>query len=168
VPRGLRRDLPDGVFHVTCRGTGGIHVFLDDLDRAAFTLLLKQTSELFTLRLSAWCLLGTHFHLIAGCPREELSLAMHRLNGLHAQRFNRRHGRKGHLFEERFSSWVIESERHLNAAIRYVLENPVAAGLCREPDDWTWSWPRYRTLAHPDIRGTVPGTWPEPAGAAAA
>ena len=164
MPRGLRSDLPDGIFHVTCRGTGGIHVFLDDLDRGAFTLLLKQTADLFAVRLVAWCVLGTHFHVIADCRREDLSRAMHRLNGLYAQRFNKRHGRRGHLFEERFSSWVITSEEHLEAAIAYVIENPVAAGLCRDAREWAWSWPRLNPPSLLDTRGTVPGTWPEQAG----
>jgi hypothetical protein len=68
---------------------------------------------------------------------------MHRLNGLYAQRFNERHGRKGHLFEERFACWVISDEDHLRRAIGYVLENPVKAGLCDDVRDWLWSWSRY-------------------------
>ena len=64
---------------------------------------------------------------------------MHRLNGVYALRFNRRYGLRGHLFETRFSSWVIRDEEHLNAAIEYVLGNPVRAGLCREPREWRWS-----------------------------
>jgi putative transposase len=141
---------------------------VDDVDRAAFTFLLKQAAELFDVQLIAWCLLGTHFHLIVECRREQLSLAMHRLNGLYAQRFNKRHARRGHLFEERFSSWVVSTEDHLSAAIRYVVENPVAAGLCRSPEEWSWSWPRLDSPSLSDLRGTVPGTWPELAGEAAA
>jgi putative transposase len=144
MPRRPRSDLPDGIYHVTARGTGGIHVFLDDVDRALFSRLLWQAAEMFDLRLHAWCALGTHFHVVVECQREQLSSALHRLNGLYGQRFNRRHGRRGHLFEERFSARVIESEAHLHGAIRYVLENPVAAGICEEPQDWPWSWPRPR------------------------
>jgi REP element-mobilizing transposase RayT len=144
MPRRPRSDLPDGIYHVTARGTGGIFVFIDNSDRARFAHLLSQVVEMFSLRLHAWCLLGTHFHVVAECPREQLSSALHRLNGLYAQQFNERHDRRGHLFEERFASRLIETEEHLHAAIRYVLENPVAAGLCREPQEWLWSWPRDR------------------------
>jgi putative transposase len=144
MPRCPRSDLPDGIYHVTARGTGGILVFVDDADRAVFTRLLWQAVEMFELRLHAWCVLGTHFHVVAECRREELSTALHRVNGVYAQRFNRRHGRRGHVFEERFSARVIETEAHLYSAIRYVLENPVAAGLCSEPQEWAWSWPRGR------------------------
>ena len=145
MPRRPRSDLPDGIYHVTCRGTGGIFIFVDDLDRGAFTHLLRQAAERFGIRVIAWCLLGTHFHLIVECRREELSSAMHRLNSVYAQRFNKRHARRGHVFEERFSAWVITTEDHLHSAIQYVVENPVAAGLCREPQEWAWSWPRLET-----------------------
>ena len=147
MPRRPRSELPDGAYHVTARGTGGSLVFLDDVDRAAFTRLLSQASHRFEIRVLAWCLMGTHFHLIVECCQEQLSLAMHRLNGIYAQTFNRRHGRRGHLFEERFAAWVIESDAHLHAAIHYVMQNPVAAGLCRDSRDWMWSWPRLDEVA---------------------
>ena len=115
---------------------------MDDADRASFLHLLREVVDRFGLRLIAWALLGTHFHVIVDGRREQLSLAMHRLNGLYAQRFNKRYGRRGHLFEERFSAWVIDTEEHFEAAVRYVAENPLAAGLCRDSREWPWSWPR--------------------------
>lgn len=144
MPRRPRSDLPDGAYHVTARGTGGILVFVDDADRALFARFLWQSIDRFELQPHAWCALGTHFHLVVECRQQQLSLALHRVTGLYAQRFNNRHGRRGHVFEERFSARLIESETHLQRAIRYVLENPVAAGLCEEPSDWPWSWPRDR------------------------
>jgi putative transposase len=71
---------------------------------------------------------------------------MHRLNGLYAQRFNRRHTRKGHLYEERFSAWIVLDEEHLENTIEYVLENPVRAGLCARAEDWLWSWASNRSI----------------------
>ena len=64
---------------------------------------------------------------------------MHRLNGLYAQRFNGRHGRRGHVFEDRFQAYVVENEEHFAAALQYILENPVKAGLCELPEEWPWS-----------------------------
>jgi len=60
-------------------------------------------------------------------------------NGDYARAFNRRHARRGHLFGQRFSSWVVEGEEYLENTIRYVLLNPVRAGLCRHPNEWRWS-----------------------------
>jgi putative transposase len=172
VPRRLRSHLGDGTFHVTARGTGGIFVFLDDVDRQVFVSLLQHVSERFVWRVDAWCLMGTHFHLLVEATREQLSASMHLLNTIYAQRFNRRHGRRGHLFEERFASWLIEDEPHMEATIAYILENPVRAGLCDDARDWVWSWSRYENptarLVAAAVRtgapGTVPGTRRKKAG----
>jgi REP element-mobilizing transposase RayT len=144
VPRRPRRDLPDGHFHITARGVAGCLIFLDDHDRRRFLLLLEQVSELWGWEVIAWCLMGTHYHLVVRARREQMSYAVHRLNGLYAQAFNRRHERGGHLFENRFSSWVIRDEEHFRKTIDYVLENPVRAGLCRTARDWLWSWSKVR------------------------
>jgi hypothetical protein len=64
---------------------------------------------------------------------------MGRLNQLYAQWFNRRHDRVGHLFQERYWSQVIDTDARLSAAVRYIVDNPVRAGLCARPEDWRWS-----------------------------
>jgi putative transposase len=143
MPRRPRRDLPSGFFHITALGVAGSLIFLDDFDRRRFVLLLEQVTELWGWRVIAWCLMGTHYHLVLESRREQMSHAVHRLNGLYAQGFNQRHERRGHLFENRFSSWVIEDEGHLHAAVEYVLENPVRAGLCAHAKDWLWSWSSF-------------------------
>jgi putative transposase len=90
--------------------------------------------------------MGNHYHLVVRARRVDLSNGMRRLNGVYAQGFNRRYDRRGHLFGDRFASWVIGSEEHLSAAIAYVLFNPVRAGLCARAADWPWSGaaPRWR------------------------
>jgi len=119
IPRSQFRDYR--VFHVTAKGVAGAHVFLDDLDRQRFTLLLGKAVDMFGWRLHAWCLMGTHFHLLIEAPVDRLSAGMHRLAGLHAQGFNRRWARKGHLYEERFACWVIRDEDHFHNATEYIL-----------------------------------------------
>jgi putative transposase len=114
-------------------------IFLADLDRLDFLDLLRATSKLCGWRTHAHCLMGTHHHLIVEAARASLSAGMQRLNGVYALRFNRRHARKGHLFAERFSSYVLRDERHLEAAVEYVLQNPVRAGLCNDAREWRWS-----------------------------
>jgi putative transposase len=139
-----RSALPDGHFHVTSRGNRGAAIFVEDLDRLDFLELLRSTVGLFEWRVHAHCLMGTHYHLLLDTTRERLSDGMRRLNGVYALRFNRRYGLKGHLFETRFSSYVLRDELHLAAAVHYILENPVRAGLCREARDWRWSAGAYR------------------------
>jgi putative transposase len=129
---------------VTARGVAESLIFVDDADREAFALLLSRVSELWGWNVLAWCLMGTHYHLLVEARQEQMSFAVHRLNSLYAQRFNRRHSRRGHLFENRFSAWVIRDEEHVHATTAYILENPVRAGLCAEPRDWAWSGSRMR------------------------
>jgi putative transposase len=138
VPRLPRSQLDDGFFHATARANFGLALFVDDVDRLDFLQLLRSTLALFDWRCHAHCLMGTHYHLVVEASRPALSEGMRRLNGDYARRFNRRHGRRGHLFEERFSSYVLRDERHLEAAVAYVLQNPVRAGLCQKAQDWQW------------------------------
>ena len=83
-----------------------------------------------------------HYHLLVGSTREKLSLGLHRLNGLYAQRFNRRHRRKGHLFGDRFWASVVEDE-HFPTARVYILNNPVRAEMCDASEQYAWSGSPY-------------------------
>ena len=139
MARMLRRDLPDGEFHLTASGAGGVHVFTDDLDRLEFLHGLGIVVDRFSWRLGAYCLMGTHYHLLVESATGDLS-AMRWLNGVYARGFNKRHGRRGHLFGARFDSRAIRDERHRNAVVAYILDNPVRANLCRRPEDWQWSY----------------------------
>lgn len=108
----------------------------------------------------AYCLMTNHYHLVLALRERTLSRGMHRLNGVFARRFNARHGHVGHLFEARFTAALIESETHLLGALRYVVLNPVRAGVCSDPADWPWSSfrataglePCPRFLAAPRVR----------------
>lgn len=143
MARGLRTELPDGTYHVTARGVDGTDIVRDDDDRRAFLNLLAETLRQYRWDMLAFCLMNTHYHLVLHATRADLSAGLHRLNGVHAQRFNIRHTRKGHLFGDRFASWVVETEEHRRAACRYVLLNPVRAGLCERSEDWRWSGSRF-------------------------
>lgn len=80
-----------------------------------------------------------HYHVIVAATRADLSHGMQRLNGCYAQRFNLRYDRVGHLFQNRYSSYVIEDENHFERAVAYVRANPVEAGLCERIEDWPWT-----------------------------
>jgi putative transposase len=140
VPR-RPRSLLDSYrfFHVTARGVAASPLFEDDTDRLTFILELAKAAAGFLWTCHAYCLMTTHYHLLLETSRESLSGGMHRLNGLYAQGFNARHGRRGHLFEQRYEAYVVVDDHHFAAASRYILENPVKAGLCERVEDWHWS-----------------------------
>jgi putative transposase len=141
VPRRPRSFLEDeGIFHVTARGAGGCLIYTEDLDHLDFADLFWAAALEFEWECIVLCLMGTHYHAVLTARREQLSAGMRKVNGSYARRFNMRHGRRGHLFEARFSSWVVEDETHLEATIAYIVWNPVRANLRAFPDEWKWTW----------------------------
>jgi putative transposase len=140
MARQPRRALPPvGVYHVTGRGVARTAIFLENDERRLFLRLLADEVERHGWRCHAFCLMSNHYHLIVATELWRLSDGMQRLNGIYAQAFNKRHRRSGHLFGERYRTWVVRNDRHLRAACRYVVYNPVRAGLCDRADDWPWS-----------------------------
>jgi REP element-mobilizing transposase RayT len=139
VSRPLRLEHPGAVWHVTSRGNERRQVFRDDVDREGWLALLGKVVVLFAWRLHGYVMMGNHYHLIVETPTPSLSRGMRHLNGVFTQAFNRRHQRVGHLFQGRFKSILVEKESHLLELLRYVVLNPVRAGLVRSPGEWAWS-----------------------------
>ena len=138
-----RSALADGHFHVVARGVCESPIFRNDRDRVGFVELLRTCQRKHRWTFHAYCLMDTHYHLVVAARRVALSRGLCELNGIHARRFNRHHGRYGHLFAERFTARRIESDEYLYEACSYVLLNPVKAGLCERVDQWPWSFSRY-------------------------
>ena len=145
MARQLRLQFPGAVYHLTSRGNAGQAIFDDDRDRTRFLGLLAREVEQQRWRCHAYCLMGNHYHLLIETPEANLSRGMGRLNMAYAQGFNRRHGRAGHLFQGRYKAIVVERDSHLLELCRYLVLNPVRAGLVAAPEDWPWS--SYRATA---------------------
>lgn len=150
MARQARGNLPEGTYHITTRSAGPIAMFVDGTDRMDFLDRLAKAAAKFGWSCRAFCLMTTHYHLLLDVPANTLQAGMQRLNGGYAQEFNRQHRRSGHLHGDRYNAEPVETERHLLAAFRYVVRNPVVAGLCASPADWLWS--SYRGTAGLDGR----------------
>src|SRR5262249_44352512 len=120
-------------------------VYIDGLDRYVFLQMLERSVVKYEWILYAWCLMTNHYHLVMRIPRNGLSQGMSELNGSFGRWSNRRHARCDHVFGKRFSAQEIASDSHLLEACRYVVLNPVRAGLCAQPASWRWS--SYRACA---------------------
>jgi putative transposase len=144
MARPLRIEFPGALYHVTARGDRQEAIFLDDQDRAGFLALLGETCERFGAAVHAYCLMGNHYHVVLSTRAANLSQAMRHLNGVYTQRFNRRHGKVGHVFQGRFKAVLVDRDAYLQAVCRYVDLNPVRAGMVAAPADWAWS--SYRAL----------------------
>ena len=139
MPRTPRVVVPGYPHHITQRGSRRQQTFFDDSDYRAYLGLLRALKNEAGVEVVAYCLMPNHVHVVA-IPCQELSLA--KLFGVahhrYARRVNSKHDWRGHLWQERFYSFVMDEE-HFLAAVKYVELNPVRAGLCTRPEEWRWS-----------------------------
>lgn len=145
MSRPLRLEFPGALYHITSRGHERGAIFRDAVDRRNFLNLLASVVEDHSWLLHSYCLMGNHYHLLVETVQGTLSRGMHSLNARHSQRFNRRYDRAGHVFEGRFKAIVVQKQAHLLELHRYIVLNPVRAGLVRRPADWPWS--NYRATS---------------------
>lgn len=139
MSRPIRIAFPDALYHVTARGDRREAIFDDDQDRRQFLATLEQVVDRFNWVCHAWCLMDNHYHLLIQTPDGNLSRGMRQLNGVYTQASNRRHRRVGHLFQGRFKAILVDSDAYLLELARYVVLNPVRAGMVKAPADWPWS-----------------------------
>lgn len=139
MARPLRIEYPGALYHVTSRGNAREPIFLDTDDRESFLSLLAETVGRFGWLCHAYCLMDNHYHLLIETPDPNLSLGMRHLNGVYTQRFNRRHHRVGHIFQGRFKAIVVEKDSYLLELARYIVLNPVRAGMVMEASAYSWS-----------------------------
>ena len=139
MSRPLRLHLPGGIYHVTARGNDRRPIFEDDEDCARFLIVLASTVARYHVLCHAYCLMGNHYHLLVQTPKANLSVAMRQLNGVYTQRFNRRHERCGHVLQGRFGAQLVDGDAYLREVCRYIVLNPVRAGLVAHPGEWRWS-----------------------------
>lgn len=137
--RPLRIEYPGAWYHVMNRGRRAENIFLKEKDYERFLSLLQETSEMFDLRISAYCLMPNHYHLLVQTPSANLSRAMRHINGVYTQRFNRSKEIDGQLFRGRFKSILVEEDSHLLELLRYIHRNPVRAKICQSVSDFNWS-----------------------------
>jgi putative transposase len=139
MARPLRINAPGLTYHITARGTGRMTIYRDDDDRLAFLDRLAQVVGSYGLECHAYCLMDNHYHLVVTTSGANVSRAVQHLNGPYGQWWNWRHRRVGHVFQGRFGAQIVQDDLYLLVACRYVVLNPVRAGLVPGPADWRWS-----------------------------
>ena len=139
MPRPPRLNVAGGLYHVTAHSNVGRTVFRDDDERAQFLALVELGMARFKWSCRSYCLLSTHYHLLFRTAEPDLSLGMQYVNGRYGQWANWNRSERGHVFEGRFKSVLVETESHALEVHRYIAMNPVRAGLVDDPEDWPWS-----------------------------
>jgi REP element-mobilizing transposase RayT len=139
MTRPLRLEFSGALYHVTSRGDRREPVYRDDHDRRHWLSIMGLVCKRFNFVVHAYCQMTNHYHLLVETVDGNLSQGMRQLNGLYTQGFNRRHRLVGHLFQGRYKAILVQRERYLLALTRYIVLNPVRAGMVASPDQWPWS-----------------------------
>jgi len=133
------RAFGDGIYHLGSHGSDIRHLFLEDPDRVTFLQRLALIVQRFELALTAYTLMGNHYHLILATPDARISQAIQQLHGWYSRRHNKTHARTAHLFRAHFFARELRDDADLLTTSRYLAHNPVAAGLSETPFAWPWS-----------------------------
>ncbi len=155
VTRIARAVVPGIPHHIVQRGNRRLQTFFSSADYLAYIDVMHQLCENHGVAIWAYCLMPNHVHLVAVPDNEEsLSRAIGQAHRRYALVVNQREGWRGHLWQDRFSSYVMD-ERYLCACARYVETNPVRAGLVASPTDWQWSSAQDHATQRNDALVTV-------------
>ncbi len=139
MARPLRLEYAGALYHVTSRGDRREAIYEDDSDRESFLGVLSEVCNRFNWVCHAYCLMSNHYHLLVETPDANLSKGMRQLNGVYTQIFNRLHGKVGHVFQGRYKAVLVDKASYLLELARYIVLNPVRAGMVRSARDWRWS-----------------------------
>jgi len=147
MPRQARLDIPGALHHIMVRGINRSLIYLDDQDRQRFLDRLAHEVKEGQCSVFAWVLMENHAHILFKSGQHGISTVMRRLLTWYAQYFNRRHGRTGHLFENRYKSVLCDEEVYLLALVRYIHLNPVRGGIVSTLDELNrYPWSGHRAM----------------------
>ena len=132
-----RIGLPKMTFHVMNRGARRANIFREDKDRQLFVDLLGRFCQKNNVKLTSWCLMSNHYHTEPEAEGTPLTRLMHDLDGTDARLFNEKYDLNGCLFQGRFKSMSVSSDRGLAYVSRYIHLNPRDVG--EDPLSYPWS-----------------------------
>jgi len=133
------RDESPGYHHVVTRGNNKRTIYIDDRDRAYFCLAVTRIARKYDWTVLAYCLMENHYHLLISVGDKGLAAGMCELNSGYAQMFNVWHGRVNHLFGKRYWNRRIKTDASLWNVVRYIVQNPRAAGAATTLEGYRWT-----------------------------
>lgn len=142
VPRKARTKSATSIYHVIWRGINQQVIFEDDGDRYFFLNVVKKYKEVSGFKLFAFCLMTNHVHMLIEIGDEPIEIVFKRIGSSYVKWYNQKYERTGHLFQDRFRSENIETEQYFMTVLRYILQNPMKAGM--ESSLGRYKWTSYR------------------------
>ena len=154
MPRTARKTSLSNIYHVMLRGINRQNIFEEDEDRLYFLNILGRCKKLSGFKLYAFVLMSNHVHFLIEPADESLDTIFRRIGTRYAVWFNQKYQRVGHLFQDRFRSENVESDQYFRTVLRYIIQNPMKAGIESRPGSYRWS----SFLAYEHGKGTVTDT----------
>ena len=139
MPRQARRKSESGIYHIMLRGINQQQIFEDEEDGFRFLETLSKYKEQCGYEIYAYCLMGNHIHILLKEGKENLTLVLKRIAGSYVYWYNWKYRRCGHLFQDRFKSESVEDDAYFLTVIRYIHQNPIKAGICKNIDGYKFS-----------------------------
>ena len=155
MPRKSRIDAPGAFHHIIARGIERSDIFKDNTDRNNFLNRLGGIIKETNTRCFGWALIPNHFHLLLKTGDMPIATVMRRLLTGYAVSHNRRHGRSGHLFQNRYKSILCQEDTYLLELVRYIHLNPVRAGIVKDVKALN----KYPFAGHSVIMGKTNNDW---------
>ena len=138
MPRTARERSAVGLYHVLLRGADGRIIFADDEDCTRFLASLSHAREGDAFLLYAYCLMGSHAHLLIREASVPIDQAFKRVGASYARYYNAKYNQTGRLFQDRFQSEALNDNPHFLDAMRFICQNPVKAGLSKTMFSYPW------------------------------
>ena len=155
MPRKARIDAPGALHHIIVRGIEKKAIFRDVMDRKAFLKRLETVLTDTETGCYAWVLMRNHVHLLLRTGLTPIATVMRRLLTGYAISFNRRYRRHGHLFQNRYKSFLCEEQLYLKELVRYIHLNPLRARVVKDLNELK----RYAFCGHSVLMGKRKYNW---------
>lgn len=154
MPRKPRMRSSTDMYHITNRGINKVNIFNSENDKKQFLRILHKTCKQYPIEIYSYCVMSNHFHLLLRIPFAELSAFIQQISTTYAVYYNFKYNRVGHVFQGRYHSETVESERYFWCCVRYIHLNPVHASLAPSPAHYKFSsmkeyLKKSRLLIHP-------------------
>ena len=155
MPRQARLDVPGALHHIMVRGINKANIFDDNEDKVRFLERLGQNVIEGKCSVYAWVLMDNHVHILFKSGKHGISAVMRKQLTWYAQYYNRRHKRRGHVFENRYKSILCDEDNYLLALVRYIHLNPLRANIVKSVEELD----RYSYCGHRTIIGKAKNPW---------
>lgn len=139
MPRKAREKSSTGIYHVILRGINRQRIFEDDEDYEKLLETLKDYKEKSGYEIYAYCFMSNHVHILLKEGQEELGTIFRRIGATYVYWYNWKYNRRGHLFQGRYKSETVETDRYFLTVLRYIHQNPLKAGMVKKILEYPWS-----------------------------